>query len=168
MLSDCHHLETFHAVVPTSDANSARVGHSSMIERNDTSVMDKSLGGFILNGKGNYSPACEEPQGHNGPMAKNPGKSAFRAIFIERVRWARINRPYTQEVLADLLGIPQDTYKTYETNTYMPPDLIPRFCAACGIDENWLYTERGKAPVGARPDERQPRKTKARSKTKAA
>jgi DNA-binding XRE family transcriptional regulator len=45
----------------------------------------------------------------------------------------------TQKRLAALLHIQQDTYKMYETRSYLPPHLVQAFCDICGIDPSELF-----------------------------
>ncbi len=70
------------------------------------------------------------------------GISAFKQSFMDRVRQARDARGLTQEEMATLLGIPQSKYHKYESRSYLPHDLVPRFCLAAGVEEHWLFTGR--------------------------
>lgn len=65
--------------------------------------------------------------------------SKFKSDFIARVKAAREAR-FTQAEIADLLQIPQDRYKQYETRSILPHFLIPKFCTACGISVEYLFT----------------------------
>ena len=77
--------------------------------------------------------------------------SKYHDEFLRRVREARNAVGYTQIEISDLLGIPQDKYKQYETRSMMPHELIPRFCLATRISTEWLLTGRGDHPFRARP-----------------
>lgn len=66
--------------------------------------------------------------------------SSFREQFVLRTKEARENTDYTQDEIADLLGISQGTYKNYETIRPLPHEYVHRFCALCRIDLDWLYT----------------------------
>lgn len=59
-------------------------------------------------------------------MDQDEALSGYRRAFVARVKAAREARPYTQQQMADLLGIPQDQYKHYEggRETYLPYHLI--------------------------------------------
>ena len=68
--------------------------------------------------------------------------SVFNASFIERTRFAREESGLTQQEIATILGIKQDTYKQYETRSPLPHRYVPAFCAATHISEAWLFTGR--------------------------
>ncbi len=101
-------------------------------------------------------------------MAQGQTKAQLRQDFITRVKRAREARPFTQEGISVLLGIAQDKYKWYETKRFMPHEHIAKFCLACGIDAHWLFTGIGKAPAMPKPESAPAKKTKARSRPKAA
>lgn len=73
--------------------------------------------------------------------ADNPA-STFNDSFIERTKAAREAAGLTQEGIATILGIRQDTYKQYETRSPLPHRFVPAFCAATRITEKWLFTGR--------------------------
>lgn len=73
-------------------------------------------------------------------VASSIEKAAYALAFIRRTQMARFDTDYTQKAIADLLGIEQDLYKTYETRSLIPHYLIPRFCAVCNISIHWLMT----------------------------
>jgi transcriptional regulator with XRE-family HTH domain len=107
-------------------------------------------------------------------MPKDPSKSAFKQRFTERVRWARIARDLTQEEIAELLSITQDKYKHYEGSrtvegrSYLPHDLVPKFCLATGVDAAWLFTEKGRAPVLGEPPAEPARAPRKKIRTRRA
>lgn len=74
-------------------------------------------------------------------MARKP-VNQFVSEFIDRTRRARDEHGFTQDEIAELLGISQGTYKNYETNRLMPHNLVPAFCLATRVDIAWLYTGR--------------------------
>lgn len=100
-------------------------------------------------------------------MPAGTSKSLFKQAFIQRVALARAGRRYTQAQMADLLedGMKQDTYKQYETRSYLPHDLIPKFCLLCDIDHQWLFTGHGRSPAVSIPEEG---KRRSRPKRRAA
>jgi DNA-binding XRE family transcriptional regulator len=100
--------------------------------------MDQSLRLFVLNGKSIMSSDAALGDGCNVLM----GKSDFKQSFMGRVRQAREARSLTQEEMATLLDIPQSKYHKYESRSYLPHDLVPRFCLAAGVEEHWLFTGR--------------------------
>lgn len=169
MESLCHHFETCEAPAPVSEAMTSREGQSSMIERNEVgSDMEFTLGQIVLNCKANVSCDSKAPAGLNCPMGIDSAKSKFLQEFAARVKEARERRPYTQEEIADLLGIPQDKYKHYEKRSMLPHHLIHRFCLLCGVDEAWLYTAHGLAPAGAERLVEIPKARRRKIRSKAA
>lgn len=150
MRSRCHHLLTCAAVTPlsTSAAQASRVGQSSMIERNELKsavIAGSNLGQIVLDCKPAMSCDCGPDRGLNPAMPDDPTASEFKHRFIERVREARAAR-FTQNQISKLLGIAQDTYKQYETRSFLPYHLLPRFCLLCGISVESLF----EAPTAAR------------------
>ncbi len=83
------------------------------------------------------------------------GKTDYKQSFMARVKEAREARGLTQEEMATLLGINQPKYHKYESRSYLPHDLVPRFCLAAGVEEHWLFTGRRRqaevAEVAAAP-----------------
>lgn len=77
--------------------------------------------------------------------------------FAYRIRMARVAAGYSQEEIAALLGIKPNTYNRYEGGrgdklpSIMPPWLIPTFCTACHITEEWLFRGKGRGPSVGRP-----------------
>jgi DNA-binding XRE family transcriptional regulator len=154
MLSRCHHLLTAEPFAPMSDAIASREGQSSITAWKDAILgMGDTLGQSVLDCKVNLS--CDLPDAgtQNLPVSKDPTKTAFKEQFARRVRWARLAHGTTQAELADLLGMAQDTYKQYETRSYLPHDVVPKFCKITKVDPTWLYTGKGVAPAGAEPTE---------------
>lgn len=141
-----------------------------MIDLNEVTSrsMQDQLGQNVLICKPILSHDLPAVESHNCPMAKEPGKSAFKQRFIQRVRWARDSRGLSQDGIAALMGISQDTYKQYETRSYLPHDLVPLFLLATGVDAQWLYTEKGKGPISAEPPAEPVRKRRAIRKDKRA
>jgi transcriptional regulator with XRE-family HTH domain len=77
-------------------------------------------------------------------------ETEFKQSFLRRVQSARMAAALTQRQMAELLGIPQDKYKHYESRTLLPHHLIGRFCTVCQVDPNWLMTGNPKARTAAR------------------
>lgn len=101
-------------------------------------------------------------------MEQEPTATAYKAGFLGRVKAAREARFKAQEDLCVVLGIKQSLYSKYEVRSLMPHRLIPRFCMACTVTTEWLFTSKGAGPtwkpVYPSP---QPRK-KPRSRSRAA
>ena len=134
MLSRCHHLETTDSPAPISARNASRVGHKSMMERNDLILgMPKRIGHYVLKRKPKASYDNRVPSGHNVLMLR------IRQGIVVRTLEARERAGLTQVQIANALGIPQDTYKNYETIRPLPHELIPLFCGICGIEPSDLY-----------------------------
>src|SRR6185312_821333 len=68
---------------------------------------------------------------------------AFNVEYCKRVRALREARGYSQEQMADTLGIPPDRYRKYEGRSPLPVYLVPRFALIVGRDVE--YAEAGKA-----------------------
>lgn len=174
MRSRVDHLRIVGTGAPVSSDIAACEGQSPMISLNDMispgsfpapSVMDSEIGQFVLNGKAKVSPDCGQLVGHPCPMAEDEGKSAFKQAFIERTARAREEGGFSQAVIAELLGLAQDTYKQYETRSFLPHHLIPRFCMICRISPAALYT--GKEEPASR-DQSPKSKPSRRRRKKAA
>jgi hypothetical protein len=158
MLFRCHHLLTMNSEQPppTSDAQSTRLGQSSMIDLNDgKSGMPTVLRQPVLDGKPNVSRDCGNGVRQNVFMA-DESASAYKAGFLGRVKAARELRYSTQEEIAEVLGMPQPKYSKYETRSLMPHQLLPRFCKACGVTMEWLIAGKGAGPAW-KPREEEPK-----------
>lgn len=75
---------------------------------------------------------------------------AYNEALLERVRsareGARNGKGFTQQEMADLLGIGLDRYKKYELRSPLPPFLFEKMALATGVDINYLLTgKRGHA-----------------------
>lgn len=58
----------------------------------------------------------------------------FNNGYCERVKRFRGETNMTAEDMADLLGIPADRYRKYESRSPMPVYLTPKFCRIVGCD----------------------------------
>ena len=96
------------------------------------------LGSEVLTMQGELAPLSRPWGGHNDGMAKRRNRTVYKDAFLQRVAEARVAAGFTQEELASVLDLDQGTYKTYETKTLMPHDLIPRFCIAVRVSTAWL------------------------------
>lgn len=150
MLLRCHHLLTCAGVAPSSAAQASRVAQSSMIERNEGNSfkpdMQIGLRQSVLNSKPNVSGDCGKRLGQK-VVPMDESASAYRSEFLARVRAARATRFDTQDDIAAVLGLKQSLYSKYEVRSLMPHRLIPRFCKACGITTDWLFTGKGAGPA---------------------
>jgi len=68
--------------------------------------------------------------------------TTYRRAFVQRVRAARTLASKNPLEMAQLLGVPKDTYHRYETRTLLPHHLIELFCQLTGADLFWLVTGR--------------------------
>ena len=68
-----------------------------------------------------------------------------KSAYIQRVREARQNTPYTQAEMAELIGVDRPTYTNYEIRRAMPQRYIAKFCKAAGVNADWLL--RGIGPM---------------------
>lgn len=107
-----------------------------MIERNELSVdIRRFIRPTVLDDK----PIMGRDEGAGDKFNCPMTKTEHRQLFIARVIEARRRRFETQQDLCDVLDIPQPKYSKYETRSYMPHDLIPRFIKATGVTYEWLY-----------------------------
>lgn len=72
--------------------------------------------------------------------------TTYRNAFVQRVRAARTLAEKNPLEMAQLLGIPKDTYHRYETRTLLPHHLLETFCKLTGQDLTWLITGRHRRP----------------------
>lgn len=75
-----------------------------------------------------------------GDVSKPYTPTTYRKAFVQRVRASRIQADKSPLEMAQLLGIPKDTYHRYETRTLLPHHLILKFCELTGQDLTWLVT----------------------------
>ena len=161
MRSLCCHLRAADTPAPMSAAMASGEGHSPMMERNETIAdMPQRIGQFVPNGKPNVSHDCEIHLGHCVPMGKSKAKTVFKDEFTARVKTARLSRNWTQGDMAEALGMEQGKYKQYEGRSYLPHELVERFCLIVACDISWLYTGQGAAP--GQVDVRKPTNTEVR------
>lgn len=164
--SRCHHFETAVALDPMSDAIPARDGpHSPMIERNDViggakaprrertvrrdlilSLTDSELGQFGRTHKAMMPAESAAPFSQDGEMS-NLTKRDYKDEFMARVKLARVSAGFSQDQMGEFLGLGRGTFKHFETRSYLPHDLIPRFCLLCRVDPSWLFTGKGRMAV---------------------
>jgi len=71
--------------------------------------------------------------------------AAFNTALCGRVRQLREAGGWTQEQMAEALGIPADRYRKYETRSPMPAYLIQRFASIVGRHIEFVLT--GKDPA---------------------
>lgn len=83
------------------------------------------------------------------PMSRTVTPTQFKKGFCARLKAARTMAGFEQEDVAKALGIPANTYSTYERRTLLPHHLIPVACDFLGIEMPYLYGEnRRKAASG--------------------
>ena len=166
--SRCSHLRTAGALAPISAAIASGEGQSPMTDRNEVAFdIESSLGHIVLNGKANLSHDCGLAVDENGLMADKLSETEQKHAFISRVRLAREARYPTQKPILIILDIDQGLYKQYESRTPLPHRFIPKFCAATGVEIDWLLTGEGKGPVATEIAKIIPRRRRGR-KTKVA
>lgn len=68
--------------------------------------------------------------------------TTYRRAFVQRVRAARTLASLNPLEMANLLGVPKDTYHRYETRTLLPHHLLEVFCQLASCDLHWLITGR--------------------------
>jgi DNA-binding XRE family transcriptional regulator len=167
ILLRCHHLLTKREshLKPAADISSAKAsrdGHRSITAWNDpSSDMEISLRQTVLKCKPILSQDLGIAVGQNVLMGDDPAASEFKRLFIARTALARERADYTQESMAEALGVKQTKYHKYEVRSLMPHYLILRFCALCRITPEWLYAAAVELPVAVK------RRRKARRKRAA-
>lgn len=72
--------------------------------------------------------------------------TSYRKAFVQRVRAARTLAEKNPLEMAQLLGVPKDTYHRYETRTLLPLHLVESFCLLTGTNLHWLITGRQLRP----------------------
>jgi DNA-binding XRE family transcriptional regulator len=79
----------------------------------------------------------------------------FNSAYCGRVKRFREETQMTAANMADLLGVPADRYRKYETCSPLPPYLVGKFCRVVGCDLEHLILgkprERQKPILLSRP-----------------
>jgi hypothetical protein len=75
------------------------------------------------------------------PMGRGVSPARFKKEFCARVRVARISASYEPEQVAEMLGIPVDTWRRYELRTLLPHHMIPRVCALFSVPLDFFYRQ---------------------------
>ena len=132
------HLKVASTVVPISRAKADRVGHRSIISRNEEIIRD-DLGHTVLDCKSKSSQDTVPWLGHDVLMVPRIPRQEVRRGFIQRTREARARTGLSQEAMAEKLRMQQGTYKNYEISRPLPHELVPEFCEICGILPLDLY-----------------------------
>lgn len=138
IMSRLNHLMTAQLVAPTSPAIASRVGHKSMIERNEVSEsisMSEVLGRNVPICKGIMVRDLKSPVGHSGPMGKdheNLAESAWQMAFQGRL--SRIQGKRTHEAMAEYLEMPVESWKKcVNRGDTFPIRKLPRLALLAGI-----------------------------------
>lgn len=175
MRSRCPHLRTAATLAPTSSAIASGDGQSAMMSLNETitgkagaTIMPSPLGHLVLKSKANVSCDCEYSIAHNPDMPDRMSETEEKLAFIRRVRLAREARFETQKPMLTILGLDQGTYKQYETRTVLPHRFLPKFCAATGVELDWLLTGEGKGPEVAESPKQPPKRIAKARRGRAA
>lgn len=85
-------------------------------------------------------------------MPKETASSAYKKQFLARVTALRkaqkreSGKEWTAEDMAYALGIEPDTYRKYESRSFMPHELLPRFAMITGVSVEYVLT--GSRSVG--------------------
>lgn len=152
ILPRCAHLLTAEAETSKKPATrkssdiASKEGQRASRVRGESDMFE-SLGLIVLNVKANLSYDCEQRVSQTAFMADRMSETEEKLAFIRRVRAAREARFDTQKPMLTILDIEQGTYKQYETRTPLPYRYIPKFCAATGVEIDWLLTGEGKGPA---------------------
>ena len=169
MLSRCGHFRAAATEAPISHAISSGVFQSPTTSRNDEiAFMESVLGHLVLKSKANLSHDGGEFVGDNTDMANRVSETEEKLAFIGRTRLARMARFNKQKPILIILGIDQGTYKQYETRTPLPHRFIPKFCAATGVEIDWLLTGQGAGPKMVDIPKETSRRVKKAARSRAA
>jgi transcriptional regulator with XRE-family HTH domain len=74
-------------------------------------------------------------------MGKGVTPARFKKEFCARVRLARLAARYEPEQVAEIIGVPVDTWRRYELRTLLPHHMIPRVAALFGVDVEFFYMQ---------------------------
>lgn len=72
-------------------------------------------------------------------MKDDDGASGFKAAFTSRTQELRERRGFSQREMAVALGVETSAYAKYESRSFLPHHLIPRFCAICNISADEIF-----------------------------
>lgn len=86
-------------------------------------------------------------------MSKQP-TDPFDIRFAQRVKAIREAVGWKQKDMSEVLGIPLERYKKYETRSPLPHRLIAVFCKVTGVPEAQLFDL--EVPVARLPIRRSP------------
>jgi DNA-binding transcriptional regulator YiaG len=67
-------------------------------------------------------------------MANDNEEFIFNSAYCDRVKRFREQTHMTAAQMAELLNVPAERYRKYETRSPMPPYLMERFCRIVGCD----------------------------------
>jgi len=88
-------------------------------------------------------------------MTLDAGEFTFNNDYCGRVKRFRDETGMTAAQMAEVLGVPADRYRKYETRSPLPPYLVGKFCIVVGCDLEHLLLgkprERIKPVLVARP-----------------
>ena len=71
----------------------------------------------------------------------------FNNAYCERVKRFREETNMTAAQMAELMGVPADRYRKYETRSPLPPYLIAKFCQIVGYDLEHLVLGKPKERI---------------------
>lgn len=71
----------------------------------------------------------------------------FENSFCARVKELRIAKGWTAEQMANVLGIPADRYRKYESRSPLPQYLIPRFALVVDRPAEYVLTGKPSRPM---------------------
>jgi transcriptional regulator with XRE-family HTH domain len=78
----------------------------------------------------------------------DPAATAYYDQFRQRLIHVRLELDWTQEVMAQALGIPLANYKKYEIRSKFPLHLIPKLAIVTHRDVDFIVT--GRTPSSPR------------------
>lgn len=150
MLFRFRHPSTVFTFSPISSASSLTEGHSPITSLK-FSIMSWNLVQNVPLFKCDLYPDKMYGRWENSGMAKRTDRSIYAEALGARIKVIRDGTPHTKADMARMLGIPEETYKKYESGERcLPPHLMVEFLRATDFDPWFLLSgePEGKKPGG--------------------
>jgi transcriptional regulator with XRE-family HTH domain len=110
------------------------------------------IGQIVQKVKDNSPNARNEGRWHNLSMSGLMTPAEFVDLYIARVKALREMKGVTSAQMAELLGVPAERYRKYESRTPLPHELVEKFALIVGVTVEFLITGRRVAGKGPYPD----------------
>lgn len=112
------------------------------------------IGQIVQRVKDNLPHASQRMDRYNPSMSPRAliTPAEFDQMFIARTKALREHKGLSAAAMAELLGIPAERYRKYETRSALPHDLIERFALITGVTVEFVLTGRRVKGKGPYPD----------------